>query len=147
MDPMVIIWLCVVVVFAIVEALTSQMVCIWFVAAALLTLVCALLGAPYWAQLTIFVLCAALLLIFTRPFVKRIMKGPRSRTNADRVIGETAVVVQEIDNDISAGQVKVLGQIWTARSVLRGVIPVDAKVIVRSIEGVKLIVEELKEES
>ena len=147
MDTMLIIWLCAVIVFIIIEASTSQMVCIWFAASALVTLIAALFNAPLWAQLVIFVICAAALLILTRPFVKRVMKGPRARTNADRTIGASAIVIREINNDMAEGQVRVLNQIWTARSFRGNNLLVDTKVVVRSIEGVKLIVEDIKEDS
>ena len=146
MNPMVIMWLCAFIVFIIIEAVTTQMVCIWFAAAALVTLIAALLGVPELAQYVVYVLTAAVLLIFTRPFVKRVMKSSSIRTNADRTIGMTAIVIKEINNNISEGQVKVSGQTWTARSQNGEVIPTETKVAVRSIEGVKLIVQEIKED-
>ncbi len=50
---------------------------------------------------------------------------------------------QEINNTTAAGQAKVLGSVWTARSARGTVIPEGTEVIVRAIEGVKIIVEEL----
>jgi len=141
MEMMEIIWLCAVVLFVIVEAMTVQMLCIWFAASALVSLVLALLGAPEWAQIAVFFVCTAVLLIFTRPIVKRLVNNQRTRTNADRILGMQAVVLQEINNDDAKGQVKVANQIWTARSFGGDVIPVDTKVVIRSIEGVKAIVE------
>jgi membrane protein implicated in regulation of membrane protease activity len=62
-------------------------------------------------------------------------------TNADSLIGQEAVVTQKIDNLHSTGAVKINGQEWTARSVVQEhVIDVDEVVMVRAIEGVKLIV-------
>ena len=61
--------------------------------------------------------------------------------NADRIIGKTAVVIETIDNLAGKGQVKVAGQIWTARSERDVVIPQDAEVTVLRIEGVKVFVE------
>jgi len=144
MDMMVIIWLCAVILFVIVEALTVQMLCIWFAASSLVSLVLALLGTPEWVQIAVFFVCTAILLIFTRPIVKRLMKKPDTRTNADRILGETAVVIQEINNERAQGQVKVMNQVWTARSQGGAVLPVDTKVVVRSIEGVKVIVEKFE---
>ena len=145
MDITVVFWLCAVIFFVIVEALTVQMLCIWFAAGALVSLILAVLGAPVWAQVVVFVVCAALLLLFTRPIVKRLMKKQVTVTNSDRVIGMSAVVIREINNDAAEGQVKVAGQVWTARSLEGDVLPVDMKVVVRSIEGVKVIVERLEE--
>jgi membrane protein implicated in regulation of membrane protease activity len=143
MEQPVIIWLCIVVLFVIIEALTVQMLCIWFAAAALVTLFSALLGAPVWLQVIVFAFFTAVFLILTRPFVKHFVKGTRTHTNADRVIGKTAIVLREINNDLAEGQVKVLNQIWTARSFDGRVFPTETKVNVRAIEGVKLIVEDI----
>ena len=144
LDAMVIIWLGAVVVFVVVEALTVQLLCIWFAAASIVSLVLALLGAPEWAQIVVFFVCTALLLIFTRPIVRRLMNKPQARTNADRILGMPAIVIQEINNDKAEGQVKVINQIWTARSITGDVIPADAKVVIRAIEGVKAIVEKFE---
>ena len=140
-----IVWLSALVFFVIVEAITVQLVCVWFAASALVSLALALLGVPEYIQIIVFFVCTALLLIFTRPIVKRMMKKPTIHTNADRVIGATAIVIQCINNDLDEGQVKVLNQVWTARSVSGEVFPVDTKVVVQSIEGVKVMVEGLKQ--
>ena len=140
-DRMVIIWLCATVIFVIIEAMTVQMVCIWFALSSIVSLVLAMFGVPDYIQIIAFALCTAILLIFTRSVVRRLMKKPRTYTNADRVIGMPAVVIREINNDIPDGQVKVLNQIWTARSLNGDILPANTKVVIRSIEGVKTIVE------
>ena len=145
MDTMVIIWLSLLVGFIILEAASVQLVGIWFAIFSLVSLVLALAGVPEWAQITVFLVGSTALLVFTRPIAKRFMKGPQEKTNADRVIGAEAIVVQEINNDTAVGQAKVIGQVWTARSHDGDVIPIGKKVIVRSIEGVKVIVEVKKE--
>ena len=145
MDTMTIIWLCALFAFALVEAVTLQLICIWFAVSDLIVLIVSLFGVPVWAQITIFCLCTAALLYFTRPLVRRLTSGPRARTNADRVLDMAAVVVAEINNDQARGQVKVNGQIWTARSLSGNVLPLGEKVVVRAIEGVKVIVEEFPE--
>ena len=146
MDIMVIIWLSLFVCFVILEAASVQLVGIWFAIFSLVSLALALFGVPEWVQLVVFIVGSTFLLIITRPFAKRFMKGSQTKTNADRVIGTEAVVIHEINNDTAEGQVKVLGQVWSARSQAGEVIPVDAKVIVRSIEGVKVMVENKEEQ-
>ena len=76
-----------------------------------------------------------------RPAVSRFVHPKRSPTNADRVIGQAAVVTETVDNEAGAGQVNVMGQVWSARSQLGVVIPAGTQVKVRRIEGVKLFVE------
>jgi len=139
-DTLTIMWICAIVVFVIIEALTVQLVCIWFALSSLITLIATLLGAPLWAQLTIFPVCTVILLVFTRPAVKKLTKGKAVHTNADRILGMPAVVIKEVNNDAAEGQVRVLNQIWSARSEDGDILPNDTKVMVKSIEGVKVIV-------
>ena len=69
-------------------------------------------------------------------------KRELSPTNADRVLGHEGIVIKTIDPMDGKGQIKVLGQVWSAKA--DKVIEEGSKVKVLSMEGVKLIVEELK---
>ena len=61
-------------------------------------------------------------------------------TNADALIGAQAVVIEAINNLHAQGQVKIRGQVWTARSSEEGVTYEKGEVVsVLAIEGVKLI--------
>jgi len=139
-------WLAVIVVAAIVEALTAQLVSIWFVAGGVVALIANVCGADFWVQITLFAFVSTLTLLGTRPFVKKLMNFKKEETNTDRYIGKYAVVIIEINNTLGVGQAKVLGSIWTAKSADGSIIPVGANVLVKAIEGVKLIVE-LKDET
>ena len=67
-------------------------------------------------------------------------------TNADRLIGKTGVVISEIKSNLDVGQVKVMGQKWSAKSDYAPIAE-NTKVTVLAIEGVKLIVKpEIKED-
>ena len=66
---------------------------------------------------------------------------PKANTNADRIIGHVGVVQEAIDNREAVGLVKVDGTLWTARSLTDQPIPAGAEVVIRSIEGVKVMVE------
>ena len=60
---------------------------------------------------------------------------------ADRIIGMKGIVLQTIDNQAATGQVRVGGQIWTARSQDPTVTyPEGSEVTIRAISGVKVIV-------
>ena len=56
-------------------------------------------------------------------------------------IGKTAVVISDINNLEGNGQVRVNGNVWSARSVDGEIISEGSTVTVKAIEGVKLIVE------
>ena len=135
------IWVVAVIFFAVVEGLTAQLVSIWFVMGGIGALVASLLGAPWWLQGVVFLLLSLLTLLCTRPLMRRLTQKEPVETNADRVIGKTAVVLEDIDNLENKGQVRVLGSVWSARSQNDGVkIAAGQNVVVQKIEGVKLIV-------
>ena len=137
------IWLIALVVLVIGEALTVGLTFIWFAVGALGGLIAAVLGGNIWIQIVVFLVLSGLSLALIRPFAARLLKTSRTPTNADRVIGKTAVVTEAIDNVEGKGQVNVSGQVWSARSEHDVVIPVGTEVQVLRIEGVKLFVEAL----
>lgn len=134
------IWLAVIILAGIIEAATAQLVSIWFVAGGAGALIASLLGALFPLQLLIFALVSAITLIVTRPFVNRLLNVKKISTNADRYIGRIGIVIQEVNNTLGTGQANVLGSIWTVRSADGSVIGVGQRVLVESIDGVKLIV-------
>ncbi|MBE5881876.1 MAG: NfeD family protein [Lachnospiraceae bacterium] len=141
------IWLAVLFVCIVIEVATMGLTTIWFAGGALVSAILAMLKAPLWAQVTAFFVVSIVLLIFTRPVAMRYFNKSRAKTNIDSVIGKEAIVISEIDNLQGIGRVQVDGKEWTARTLTNGVtIPVGAVVIVNKVDGVKLIVEERKEE-
>lgn len=138
---MTIFWLAAFLVFSIGEAVTVGLVSVWFAVGALAGLFATALGAGLWLQITVFLGVSALALALFKPLSSKFLKPKVSATNADRVIGEAALVTETIDNAQAQGQVKVRGQIWTARSAQDIVIPAGRDVKVLRIEGVKVIVE------
>ncbi|MBO5252987.1 MAG: NfeD family protein, partial [Clostridia bacterium] len=93
-----------------------------------------------WLQVILAAAVTLVLLISTRPFVKRFLQKKETPTNADRVIGQTAVVTERIDNVLEQGRVTVLGSDWRAKSADSEPIDASVRVKVEKIEGVKLIV-------
>ena len=140
---MAVIWLIAVVVFVVAEAATLGLTSIWFACGSLLAMVAALLDVSIWGQLLVFILGSALLLASTRKWVSKLKLG-RVKTNADRIIGQQAVVIQTIDNQAAKGQVRVGGQVWTARSVEDEPILAGTQVEVVQITGVKVIVKKME---
>lgn len=136
-------WLAAVIALCAGEAATVGLVCIWFAAGALGAFLAACVGAPFWVQLVVFAAVSAVALALVRPAVSKFIHPRRSPTNADRVIGQAATVTETVDNEAGAGQVNVLGQVWSARSAMGVVIPAGTQVKVQRIEGVKVFVETL----
>ena len=122
------------------EAATVGLVCIWFAAGAVGGFLVAVLGGQFWFQLVVFTAVSALTLALVRPAASRFVRPRRSPTNADRVVNQSALVTETVDNEAGTGQVNVLGQIWSARSQLGVVIPAGTQVKVQRIEGVRVFV-------
>ena len=135
-----ILWGLLAIVATLAEALTAQLVAIWFLPGAIISLILALCGAPVWAQFTVFaVATVASAVLFTKIFKKHI-KPRITLSGAEALIGEQAVVTLAINNLAAEGQVKVRGQVWSARSEGSDVIIEENTVVtVVGIEGVKLI--------
>lgn len=140
MEHLLIMWIVLAIVFAVIEAVTVQIVTIWFAVGAVGAIVAYVLGANEIVQLTVFVAISLLTLILARPYLKKFTKTQVQPTNADMYIGKQALVTEEIDNSKGTGQAKINGSLWTARSADGSVIEKDCLVSVMSIEGVKLIV-------
>lgn len=135
-----IIWIAAIIGFAVLEAATAQLVSIWFVIGAFAALISSLCNAPLYIQLILFTVVTVLALVVTRPLVKKYIKPKIIPTNADRVIGKTAIVTEEINSIEARGLVKVNGESWTARALNDSVIEAGTLVEVVKISGVKLIV-------
>lgn len=135
-----VIWFVAIIAFIVVEASTVQFVSIWFAGGALVAFIAALLGASELIQWIVFVLASALLLILTRPLVKKLMKKDKAVTGTDLLIGKTAVMTKDTDNLGEQGEAKVDGKFWTAKSFDGQPIQKDSVVTIEKIEGVKLIV-------
>lgn len=144
---MYVLWIAATVLLVAVEAATVGLTCIWFALGSAAALIASLAGLSPAMQLAVFVIVSALSLIFLKPFATKHLYTNRTATNADRVIGQHGVVTQAIDNEMAEGQVRVSGQIWTARSSNDNIrIPCGTLVTVQQISGVKLIVDPANEE-
>ena len=137
---MVYVWLGLIVAFIAVEAATVNLVSIWFIGGSVAGLVCAILGAPTLLQFAVFILVSALLLALLRPLLKKYLRVKPSRTNADRLLGQEALVTEDIDNLRETGAIRINGVLWTAKSVHDTQIPSGSRVVIARIEGAKVYV-------
>lgn len=141
MNP-VIMWLAVLVILVIVELATMGLTTIWFAGGALIATVIAALEGPLWLQFVCFVVVSLVLLVLTRPVAMRYFNQNREKTNVDSLVGKQAIVTLDINNLLGTGQVMLNGMEWSARSVKDDVkIEAGAVVVVKSISGVKVLVE------
>ena len=134
-------WIAFLVLAVITEALTSDLVAIWFFPAALVCMILALFDVSPWIQIPLFLAIGLALVIATRPLCRKLLAPKQQKTNAAALVGKVCIVTEEIRNIDEVGEVKIGGLCWSARSADGRTIPVGEQVTVREIQGVKLIVE------
>lgn len=139
---MTIFWFILFIVMLVVEFLTAGLVSIWFAFGALCTMLIAYLTDILVIQIASFIIISILTLILTKPLIKKFKVFDVQQTNSDRVIGKIADVTKDITPN-NFGEVKIFGNYWTAISEEK--IKAGTKVRVKSIDGVKLIVEKEEE--
>ena len=135
-----IIWLALLIVFLIVEAVTVTMVSLWFAGGCLAALVAAATGGSPGFQIFTALVVSAALLACLRPIVRKHFTPGLIKTNVDAVIGSCGYVTADIDNVCATGTVKLGAMEWTARSASGTPIAKGTLVKVDRIEGVKAFV-------
>ncbi|MBE6853972.1 MAG: NfeD family protein [Ruminococcus sp.] len=139
MDKEMILWAIVLIAAVLLEVGTMQLISIWFAVGALAAFIASFF-LPFGYQLVIFIIATAIMLIVTRPLIRKI-RPLAVPTNHDRDIGETAVVIEEINSAQNTGRVKLKGVDWSALSIDGSVISEGETVIIRKISGAHLEVE------
>lgn len=144
-----IVWLIIAVAFGVAEAATLSLTMIWFSVGAIFAIGVSYITDSIFVQILVFAVVSFLLLfIATRKLIK-MNKEKNSKfwstteTNSDAFIGKKGFVINKITPEKS-GLVKVKGEEWTAVSDDETVIEKGEEIVVKSIEGVKLIVEKVK---
>ncbi|HAB67276.1 MAG TPA: hypothetical protein DCE23_07910 [Firmicutes bacterium] len=138
---MTILWLVIVIGLTIIEVTTVNLVTIWFVASGLVSLIVSFFNDSFIIQLSIFVILGIVFLITTKKPLEKLLNKTKYKTNLDRVLDMEGIVTEDITKN-KAGEVKVDGKIWTA--IANESIKKDSTVKILKIEGVKLLVEEVK---
>lgn len=136
------IWLGILIILTLLELATVNLVTIWYIVSALISLVLSIFIDSFFIQFLVFVILGTILLFTTRDHLMKLIGERKEKTNLDRVVGMEAIVTEEISKN-KPGEVKVDGKKWTAVSSKK--IKVDSIVKVLEIDGVKLKVEEVKE--
>ena len=101
-------WLILVIVLSFVEIATVNLVSIWFVASGIVAMILSFFIEDTAIITTIFILLGMLLLVISRPIVNKLRSKDNEKTNLDRIIGEDAIVTEEITKN-EVGEVKVDG--------------------------------------
>ena len=140
-----VLWIVAILVFAGVEAYTSVLVSIWFAAGSAAALVATLLGAGIYTQIVVFLAVSLLSMFLLRRAALKSIKNNAESTNLDRIIGQSIVIDEDVDNRQSTGNARIGDVVWKVKSKNGENIPAGATAKVVAIEGVKLIVEKMED--
>ena len=145
-DYMIWVWLAVFVIAIVVEALTEELVSIWFGAGALITIPISY-AAPFWVEIVVFAVISVAALIFTRPLIKKLMDRTERKTNVDEYVGKRVKVIKSIDK-FDGGEVKLNGIVYTAVLCEEDdtTIPVDTIVEIVALKGNRVVVRQISDE-
>lgn len=135
-------WLLLAAIFIVTEIISLGLTTIWLSGGAFVAALAALAGANFLVQVILFAVVSVVLVVVTRPIAKKYLDSKTEKTNAEALIGQSAMVLDEVNNLLENGRAKINGMEWTARSkddsvtILAGEV---AKIV--DIQGVKLILE------
>ena len=131
-----ILWAIGVLFFIIMEFMTFGLTHIWYAFGCIFAI---------FLQLVIFIVSSTVLVLLTRPIAEKHVNGKTKKTNIDRLIGQTAIVKETINNKKEQGVVRINGMDWTARAEeIDEVILKGKPVEILDIQGIKLIVRKKK---
>lgn len=137
-----IVWLIIAGFFFILEIATEGFLVFWFGIGAVLSLGTSFFTDSLFVQVVVFVVSSIILILSTRKLTDKI-KPKEVITNVYTILGKKAIVSQEINNEKGQGQIKIDGDVWSAKSENDEKIEIGTPVEVLSIDGVKAIVKKI----
>ena len=138
------IWLILAGVFVIGEVLTAGFLIFWLGIASLIAMAVSFITDNIIIQTTVFLISSVILILATKPLVKKFAKVETTKTNAFSLIDKKGIVTKDISSINSTGQVKVEGELWSATGENDMEISKGTEVKIKEITGVKLIVTPIK---
>ena len=115
-DP--IFWLLAAIGFVVLEAMTLNLVSIWFAVGSAAALLSCLVTGSFRVQAVVFIAVSGVCLLAFKPLAKRLHKQP-TPTNGDRALGREARVLTPVSAQ-QTGRVRLDGVDWSARCATPG---------------------------
>ena len=138
------VWLILAGIFVIGEVLTSGFLIFWFSLGSLIAMVVSFFIPDVIVQTTVFLISSVILILATKPLVKKFANIDTVKTNAQSIIGKKGLVTKDINSIKATGQVKIDGELWSAVGLNDMDISKSTEVKVIEIKGVKVIVTPIK---
>lgn len=138
------VWLILAGIFVIGEVITSGFLIFWFSLGSLIAMIVSFFIPDVIVQTTVFLISSVILILATKPLVKKFANIDTIKTNAQSIIGKKGLVTKDINSIKATGQVKIEGELWSAIGKDDMDIPKGTEVEVNEIKGVKVIVTPIK---
>jgi membrane protein implicated in regulation of membrane protease activity len=132
-------WIAVIVLCAVFEVVTIGLTTVWFAIGGAVALLLAIFAVSPGFQALAFLAVSIPLLVLTRPLLVKRLRLGKDKTNVDALIGVVGLVTEDI-KELGTGQVRINGQLWTARTDQESALAKDTRIQVDRVEGVKLVV-------
>ena len=109
------VWLVLLIAFAVVEGMTVALVSVWFAIGAAAALLVSVFTSSWLVQFAVFLIVSAVMLVLLRKYAKSRMMPAEAPTNAALNVGKTAEVIAAVTPEVP-GRVRLDGVDWQARS-------------------------------
>lgn len=132
-------WLGAAVIFLVIELLTTALVSIWFVPAAVITcLLTFVIDSTLW-QIAIFVVLSATFMVVARKIYKKHIKKPVDDVDQnEKLVGKSATVTEDVN--AIAGRILVGDVYWRAVSENGETIPKGETAVIKGVNGTTLVI-------
>ncbi|MFP4456381.1 MAG: NfeD family protein [Clostridia bacterium] len=136
------VWIIIILAMVIAEIITVGFFPITVAVGGIFALLISLITDVIWAQVLVFLFSSIIFFMFLKPLINKLFPPKEgTKTAVERLIGQTGVVISKIDNKKNIGQIRVSGEIWSAKSNDDNVIiEEDLAVEIIDVQGVKTIV-------
>lgn len=139
-----IIWLVIFAALLIVELETENLTTVWFACSSFVSAILSVFKVDFVYQLIVFASLSVVLLIITRPLIKKYVKKEVIHTNSDKIIKQVGIVTVDIlPNEV--GEVRVKSENWRAICLEQIKIEKGEKVTIDSFSGNKVIVSKIND--
>lgn len=137
------VWLIIAAICFLIEMMTVGFFIFWFGIGALITMIASLFCPNnILLQAIIFLVSSVILLFLTKPLVDRFTKKDKKvETNAYSIIGKKGIVIQDINNTLGVGQIKISNEVWSAKTEDETTLEKGTEIKIINIDGVKAVVE------
>lgn len=142
MENLWLVWIGVGIIFLIIEMLTTALVSIWFVPAAIITCLVSLFVDSIIWQIAIFVVLSAVFMVICRRiYNKHIKKTVDEVDQNEKLLGKTATVTE--DTNAVTGRILVGDVYWRAVSENGETLPKGEIVVIKAVNGTTLVINKL----